>query len=403
MKWKTEKRKISDLKECEYNPRQLTKKQYKDLKKSLDKFGLCEIPVINTDNTIIAGHQRIKILKEKSPDAEIEVRVPSKKLNKEQFDEYLIRSNKNTGEWDFDTLANSFEMDALYEFGFEPIDFGFDVTNLEPEETKGDDDVPQTKSKTITVKGDLYELGEHRLLCGDSTMIDDVEKLMDGQKADMVFTDPPYNQETEGGFKSEIGQSLKKQSADIEHLCNFEPEKTLEMIPDLFNKNTLNCFLFCNKDLVPNYLNWAQQKRYSFNILVWKKPSGIPIGGSYTPDIEYMLVFRKSAIFNRVDNAIYSKVMIYGRETGLHPTMKPIDLITNQLQIASNKNSLVVDLFLGSGSTLIACEKTKRKCYGMELDPKYCDVIVKRYIDFCMANNRPFSVKRNGKEIGDFK
>ena len=133
MKWKTEKRKISDLKECEYNPRQLTKKQYKDLKSSLDKFGLCEIPVINTDNTIIAGHQRIKILKEKSPDAEIEARVPSKKLNKEQFDEYLIRSNKNMGEWDWDALANSFEMDALYEFGFEPVDFGFDVTEEKKE------------------------------------------------------------------------------------------------------------------------------------------------------------------------------------------------------------------------------------------------------------------------------
>ena len=95
-----------------------------------------------------------------------------------------------------------------------------------------------------------------------------------------------------------------------------------------------------------------------------------------------MLVFRKSAIFNRVENVIYSKVMIYGRETGLHPTMKPIDLITNQLQIASNKNSLVVDLFLGSGSTLIACEKTGRRCYGMELDEHYCSVIIKRWEEF---------------------
>ena len=133
MIWKTEKRKISELKECKYNPRQLTKKQYKDLKNSLNNFGLAEIPVINKDNTIIAGHQRIKILKEKSPDAEIEVRVPSKKLNKEQFDEYLIRSNKNTGEWDWDALANSFEMDDLYEFGFEAIDFGFDVAEEKQE------------------------------------------------------------------------------------------------------------------------------------------------------------------------------------------------------------------------------------------------------------------------------
>ena len=144
MIWKTEKRKISDLKECEYNPRQLTKKQYKDLKSSLDKFGLCEIPVINTDNTIIAGHQRIKILKEKSQDAEIEVRVPSKKLNKEQFDEYLIRSNKNRGEWDWDTLANNFQMDALYDFGFEEIDFGFDVA-----EDKQESQEPKPMNKIV--------------------------------------------------------------------------------------------------------------------------------------------------------------------------------------------------------------------------------------------------------------
>ena len=127
MKWKTEKRKISELKECEYNPRQLTKKQYKDLKKSISKFGLCEIPVINKDNTIIAGHQRIKILKEKSPDAEIEVRVPLKKLNKEQFDEYLIRSNKNTGEWDYDELANHYEIEDLIEYGFDESELGLET------------------------------------------------------------------------------------------------------------------------------------------------------------------------------------------------------------------------------------------------------------------------------------
>jgi len=126
IEFKTEKRKISELKGCDYNPRQLTKKQYSDLKKSIIKFNYAEIALINTDNTIVAGHQRLKILEEiKGADYVVDVRVPNREFTKEEFDEYLIRSNKNTGEWDWDMLANNFDTGNLKAWGFEDSEFGF--------------------------------------------------------------------------------------------------------------------------------------------------------------------------------------------------------------------------------------------------------------------------------------
>ena len=129
---------------------------------------------------------------------------------------------------------------------------------------------------------------------------------------------------------------------------------------------------------------WARDNGYSFNVLVWKKPNAIPIRDSHRPDIEYLLLFRKNAIWNNgLSNIVnYSRLIEAGRETGLHPTMKPVAIITNQLQISSNKESIVMDLFGGSGSTLIACEKLDRQCFMMELDPKYVDTIIKRYEEY---------------------
>jgi DNA modification methylase len=227
--------------------------------------------------------------------------------------------------------------------------------------------------------GDLFEIGEHRLLCGDSTDSDQVDKLMNGQKADMVFTDPPYKIETEGGCKGSIGQGLKKQGESIEFIANFEPTEFLQVLPLIFDNNKLNAYIFCNKELLPDYLVWARDSGYSFNVLIWKKPNAIPIGDSHRPDIEYLLLFRKSAIWNNgLKDVNYSRCLEFGRESGLHPTMKPIELIANEMKISSNENSLVFDFFLGSGSTMVASHQLKRKCYGMELDPKYCQVIVDR-------------------------
>jgi DNA modification methylase len=220
-------------------------------------------------------------------------------------------------------------------------------------------------------------------MCVDSTSIDAVETLLSGSVIDCVVTDPPYNQETEGGFKHDVGAALKKQSGDIGFMCDFEPETWLPVVAASFPKGKMNATIFCNKDLVPEYLSWARSANYSFNILVWKKPNAIPLGGSYMPDVEYCLVFRKSGVFNgAIPEVSYSKVLSYGRERGLHPTMKPVDMLRNQILIVSNAGGVVLDYFGGSGSTMIACEKTNRDCRMMELDPRYCDVIIKRWQDF---------------------
>lgn len=273
---------------------------------------------------------------------------------------------------DIQDLGPDFNLDDLGIRGFE-----IDVADKYDEETE--DVVPEVvepKSKL----GDIYKLGNHRLLCGDSTNIQHVERLMGGEKADMVFTDPPYNQPESGGKNDSIGKALHKQTASISHLINFEPKDFLNLLPMVFLK-TMNAYVFTSKDLLPDYLLWARDSGYSFNVLVWKKPTAIPIGGSHRPDVEYLLVFRRSGTFNSgVDGVNYSKVIEAKRDsTGLHPTMKPIEIIENQLKIGSPKFGNVVDFFGGSGSTIIACEKTNRKCFMMELDPHYCDVIVARW------------------------
>jgi DNA modification methylase len=145
----------------------------------------------------------------------------------------------------------------------------------------------------------------------------------------------------------------------------------------------MNCYVFCNKELLPDYLLWARDSGYSFNVLIWKKPNAIPIGDSHRPDIEYLILFRKNAIWNNgLKEVNYSRCLEFGREKGLHPTMKPVELIENEIKISSNIKSPVVDFFNGSGSTMIACEKTGRNAFLMELDEKYVDVIINRWQNY---------------------
>jgi len=369
LSWGTEKRKLKDLKPFEANPRRLTEKQYKDLKESLEKFSLVEIPAINQDNTILAGHMRVKTLEDiHGDDFEIEVRVPSRPLTNKEAQEYLIRSNKNTGEWDWDVLANSFDMGDLNEWGFDESDFpDFDM-NIEDPETEGDDDVPES-FPSITVKGDLYELGEHRVLCGDSTIITDVEKLMDGKKVEMVFTDPPYGI---GISSNPVRQKHDKKDWDNKKI-------DIKSILDQINPK---------KSIIwgGNYFGMPSHKGY----FVWDKiqPENFTLAMC---EMAYTDIDTPAKIF---------KMRVVGYEK-FHPTQKPIELIVWCFKFYNSKT--VLDLFLGSGSTLIACEKTKRKCFGMELDEKYCDVIVKRYVDFCKKNDKEYSVFRNGKVCKDFE
>jgi DNA modification methylase len=307
----------------------------------------------------------------------------------------------------FNQKSNPFAEEYLIEF-LEVEQISIEEVNIESvnvvsetieEETVLDaieDDFDSTPpTEAITVLGDLYEIGEHRLLCGDSTDSDSVALLMNGSKADMVFTDPPYSITTQGG--GVLQKHFTKTAERIKDIVDFKPQEWLQTLPLYFNGN-MNTFIFCNKDLIPDYLNFAKENNYNFNILVWCKKQVVPFtGGHHYSDIEYIIYLSKKPIFNNgIKNVEYRKYFVLDNEKSKdHPTIKPLEIILNEIQIASNKNGIVAECFTGSGSTMVASHQLKRKCYGMELDPKYCDVIVKRMIKLDPTLN----IKRNGVVI----
>ena len=372
---------IKQLKPLEKNPfKSKGDKQIKAIGKSISDFEkMMEIRkiVIDETNTILGGNKRYFALKmlgfKEVPDKWIDKRED---LTEAQKREFIVKDNSHWGsEWDFDLLTE-WDID-LNDYGVE-----FEIADDEEKEIEEVEPEDVETIKTEIQEGDLFQIGKHRLLCGDSTDSKMVKLLMNEEKADMVFTDPPYRMITEGGVNQMVGKLARKIGKAIKHLSDFNPIPYLDVLPQIFNKNYMNTYIFCNKDLIPIYLNWAIKQRYSFNILFWKKPSSIPLGGSHRPDVEYLLLFRKSAIWNNgLKDVTYSKCLEFGREKSTsHPTMKPLELIVNELKISSNKNSLVCDSFGGSGSTMIASEQLNRKCYMMELDASYCQVIINRII-----------------------
>lgn len=373
---------LSELRPYEKNAKIHGAGQIEKLKASIEEFGFLTPCLIDEEYNLIAGHGRVMAAKELGMETVPCVFVEG--LTEAQRRAYILADNRlgELGEWDMELVMS--ELEELNDMNFDIELTGFEMPDDEPEIIE--DEIPEKPQEPRSKVGDLWKLGGHRLICGDSTDITVIDRLMDGVKADMVFTDPPYNLQTEGGCKGSIGKSLRKQGKDIEFIADFNPSDFLNVLPIVFNGN-MNAYIFCNKELLPDYLNWCRDNGYSWNVLIWKKPTAIPIGDSHRPDIEYLLLFRKNALWNNGTDANYSRCLQYDRvkkseENGNHPTPKPIELIVNELKISSNKNSVVVDFFGGSGSTLIACEQLGRKCYMCELDPKYVDVIIQRWENF---------------------
>jgi DNA modification methylase len=371
-----EKKKLSELTPAPYNPRQSTAKQEKHLKASLEKFGVVE-PIIFNKQTgyIVGGHFRVRELK-KLGYKEIECVIVD--LSEEDEKELNIRLNANTGEWDWDMLANEWDAVELEEWGLEVPSFEAEEQILEAEED--DYDVPDGGIETDIVIGDLFEIGEHRLLCGDSTDSDAVAKLMNGQKADMVFTDPPYGISHSGkGIKgnakeNDFGEILGDNDVTV-------AIDTFNLCQSLFNEAIMifwgaNYYSSC----LPNGFGW----------LVWdKQREGDTFSGA---ELAFVNKGVKVDVFRHQWHG-----MIKGSEMGekrVHPTQKPIALV-EWCFINYKAGQNILDLFLGSGTTMVASNNTKRKCYGMELDPKYCQVIIDR-----MKKLDPtLTIKRNGQII----
>jgi len=405
--WTTQKRKISELNPAKYNPRQLTEKQMQDLSVSLEKFNLADPIVINANNTIIGGHQRINILKAKygNNGLEVDVRIPNRLLTQDEEVELNLRLNKNLGEWDLDALAN-FDEELLKDIGFESKEldriFQLDTT---PE----DDDVPES-APSIAKLGDIWQLGRHRVMCGDSTVREDVERLMNGKKADMVFTSPPYNLGVSAQLRGNTAIG-KRGNCYEEYDDNQLEDVWLNLINKAFEVWVDNAkYLFVNlQSLAGNrralwkFIN--QQLDYFCDVAIWNKSFAAPQLARQVMNscFEFIFIFTKdnpnrairiSDFRGTVNNVFNISPQRKNEFSNLHGATFPVELPVTIIENFSKRESdtIICDCFLGSGSTLIACEKTNRICYGMEIDPLYCDVIIKRWEDYTGKK----AVKLNG-------
>ena len=362
--WKTEKRKLADLKPFEGNPRKATEKEVKDIDKSLERFNLADPLVINTTNTIIGGHLRYNRLKAKGI-KEVDVRVPSRKLTGKEAEELCLRLNKNTGSFDFDLLAN-FEEDLLKKIGWESEELD-KIFGLEQDEKE--DEVPELPKKAKSKLGDLYQLGNHRLLCGNATKESDVHLLMDGKKADIVFTDPPYN----------ISYQGIKRKKDIIKNDKLNREEYKKFLLKSFQFIIEPAYICCNWQSYP--LFWQALEKLNKKIkavIVWDKERRAQNLDKYAKRHEFIIY-----LGNLRGKTIRDDIYRLSREySTLHPTCKPIELVKDFIADSSKRNNIILDFFGGSGSTLIAAEKLDRRCFMLEIDPLYIDVIIERYKNY---------------------
>ena len=390
IEWKLQAWKISDLKPYDKNPRIITEKGLKQLGDSFDEIGFAQPVNINTDGTILSGHARILRLKEEKL-THVDCYVPDRKLTPKQEEAVIVRMNKNVaGTWDFDVLANQFEMDDLLKWGFEELDFP-EIEQLINEGLTDEDSVPEIVYP-ITKRGDIWILGNHRLMCGDSTMIDDVEKLMNGEKADMVFTDPPYGISYQSNMrtKSEKFAVLENDNKILTEWINH-----LDIVSNGF------VFIWTTWKVLQEWFDATSVMGNPSNLIVWDKGGG-GIGDlekTFLTDYEMALVFHRGT---KITGKRLGSVWNIGKDASskyLHPTQKPVELAAMAIVNTTNERQSVLDFFTGSGSTLIACEKINRKFYGLEMSESYCDVIIKRWEQYTGKKATLESTKQTYEEL----
>lgn len=396
---------IKDLKQDERNYRKHNKKNLDLIKKSVSEVGLGRSVVIDNENEIVCGNGLVSTLDKNTPIKLIEtdgselvvVKRTDLKTDDEKRKQLAIMDNStsDSSEFDLDSLQADFDVEQLQDWG---LDVEFD--SLEEQEII-EDEVPE-EVETKCKLGDIWQLGNNRLMCGDSTLITDVEKLMGGAKADMVFTDPPYgmNLDTDySSMKSEIfkgGIGGKKYEQGM--VDDFKPEMistiltTFDYVKEIF---LWGADYFA--ELLPNkndgsWVVW--DKRANGDNDLEKDLSSDKMYGSC-----FELCWSKNKHKRDIARIKWAGIFgMYGEDKKrFHPTQKPQELVKWFLDRYSKENQSIVDLFGGSGSTLIACEQLDRKCYMMELDPHYCDVILQRYIKFKNSDEDVFLLKDGNK------
>lgn len=400
MEWKE--LKIDDLKPAEYNPRKKLKagdKEYEKIKNSILEFGYVEPVIVNFDMTVIGGHQRLTVLKDLGYDivqavmVHIEDEAKVKALN--------IALNKITGSWDEQLLADllvdlqkeNFNTDLT---GFEPPEVEQLFSKIHNKDIKEDDfDVDEELKKPTKSKlGDIWLLGRHRVVCGDSTLPETFKVLMEGKKANLVLTDPPYNVDVE-----ETAGKIKNDNMSDENFYKFLFASLVNMEQNMEADASIYLFHADTQGLTVRRA-FTDAGFYLSGCCIWKKNALVlgrsPYQWKHEPCLFGWKIGGKHQWYaDRKQTTIWE----YDRPKASreHPTMKPVALMAYPIQNSSMSNCIVLDPFLGSGSTLIAAEETGRICYGVELDEKFVDVIVWRYME--ATGKTDVSVIRDGKEI----
>ena len=389
---------VEDLIPYVNNTRTHSKEQVNQIASSIKEFGFTNPVLIDEQGGIIAGHGRIMGAKLLKMDEVPTICLDG--LSEAQKKAYIIADNKlalNAG-WDEELLK--LELQDLKDMDFDLSLTGFSDEELADFDIEADlivldtdkaDDVPEVEENPIIKLGDLIELGhnyQHRLLCGDSTKEDDVIKLMNGRKADMVFTDPPYGV----NFQSNMRKDGEK--FDVLKNDNVFLDGWIPMVQSFSNGFI---FMWTSYQVLSDWLQITKPFGKLSNMIIWSKGGGGlgDLKGSFSTDFEIALVWnRKAHIQDKRIGSVWS-ISKDSNASYVHPTQKPIELMEKGIFNCSKTKNIIMDLFLGSGSTLIACENLSRYCYGMELDEKYAQVIVQRYVDY---TSNP-KIKINGIEV----
>ena len=426
LEWYNEKRKVKDLVPFEFNPRKLTEEKKQLLINSIEKFNLAEVPAINLDNVIIAGHQRIKVLMEIGRgDEEIDVRVPNRLLTDKEFKEYNITSNVPVGFWDVDVLEEHFQDIDLEALGLLTDDIQVPLELMEEGDNETETNFePIPPKETISKFEDRYTLKsidkdlEHILICGDSTLDYFYNKLTLNGYADLIITDPPYNVNVEGGTSEKL--TIANDNMKSEEFYNF--------LRRFYN----NSFLF-SKPGAPIYVFHADTEGVNFRkaltdagfklsqCLIWLKNSIVMSRQDYHWKHEPCLYSEKP--MEPEEEVTEHEPVLYGWKTGAahpwhgdrkqstilefkrpyrsaeHPTMKPIEMIVYLIKNSSKQKDIVLDPFGGSGTTLIACEKSWRNARVIELGENYVDVHIKRYLMYMQENGLSYEIYKNGQKL----
>ena len=399
---------IDTIKPYKNNAKLHPKEQIEQIKKSIENFGMND-PIGIWNNEIVEGHGRILACKELGY-KQIPV-IKLDHLTDEERKSYIIAHNKLTMNSDFDIDILRTELENLKELDFDLELTGFNVDELDDifqveEETEiVEDEVPEVPEEPKAKLGDIYQLGNHRLMCGDSTSEEDVAKLMNGVKADMVFTDPPYGVSYEGGLNEKKKQQIKNDNVTGNNLYNFLLEVFTNAKKYTNDKSAFYVFYATKttKEFINAFLDSGLKQR---SIIAWYKKGG----GFGDFMAQYMNAYEPCIYGSNGDSVNWygasneKTVWEINKEKvcDLHPTMKPIEVVSRAINNSSKKEDSVLDLFGGSGSTLIACEQLNRKCYMMELDEHYVSVIIERYINFTgndVYRLNPDGTKTNWRDI----